>query len=102
MTDPAALERDLLEGLLALADRAALEVRVVSASVRRAGEGPRESAACRVNDRIWVVLSPDDPASHQAAVLAGALARHRADFLEAHYVPPAIREFIESVDPGKR
>ncbi len=51
--------------------------------------------------RIRVVLSPDDPVDHQSRVLAEALARHRADFLDGRYLTPALRDFIERVDPAK-
>jgi hypothetical protein len=73
----------LLEALLELADRADLEVRTT------------ESAACRVGERIWVVLAPGDPTYHQASVLAAALGRFRADFLEDTFVPPGVREFLD-------
>ena len=92
--------RDLLEILLELADAAELEVRVLSAAASAADFSPSESAACRVGDRIWVVLSPDDPVAHQAEVLAGALSRFRSAFLEARFVAPAVRDFIERVDPS--
>ena len=87
--------RDLLEALLELASRAELEVRVLSKSAAGADLGPRESASCRVGSRIWVVLAPDDPPAHQASVLAGALGRHRSDFLDQTYVAPAVREAID-------
>jgi hypothetical protein len=40
-------------------------------------------------------LAPDDPALHQAEVLAGALGRYRADFIEKNFIPPGVREFVE-------
>ncbi len=91
--EPAAL----LEALLELADRTQFEVRVLSAASARAELAPTGSAACRVGDRIWVVLAPDDPALHQARVLAVALGRYRADFLEESFVAPGVREFVEQV-----
>ncbi len=94
--------RDLLEILLELADGAGLEVRVLSNSASSADYSPTESAACRVGTRIWVVLSPDDPVLHQAEVLAGALSRFRRDFLEARFIAPAARDFIDRVDPSER
>jgi hypothetical protein len=92
--------RDLLEALLELADSAELEVRVLSAAASGADLSLAESAACRVGDRIWVVLSPDDPVAHQAEVLAGALSHFRSEFLEGRFVVPAVRDFIERVDPS--
>ena len=94
--------RDLLESLLSLASQAELEVRVISSRAASADLAPVESAACRVGSRIWVVLNPDDPADHQAEVLAGALSRFRAEFLEGRFLSPAIRDFIDRVDPPGR
>lgn len=91
--DPSAL----LEALLELADRARLEVRVLSVAALRPEFSPTESAACRVGDRIWVVLAPDDPTPHQAAVLARALVRFRPDFLEESFLAPGVRAFVEQI-----
>jgi len=87
--------RDLLEGLLELAGAAELEVRVLTKQAGATDNGLQESAACRVGTRIWVVLSPDDPAEHQAEVLASALARYRSEFLEDRFLAPALREFVD-------
>jgi len=99
MTEDGMAPRDLLEGLLELAIRAELEVRVLS----QAGSGdefrPTESAACRVGKRVWVVLAPDDPPAFQAEVLAGAIGHYRRDFLELTYVAPALREIIDRMTP---
>lgn len=92
--------RDLLEALLELAAAAELEVRILSRAASGADLALSESAACRVGSRIWVVLSPGDPVDHQAEILAGALARYRSEFLESRFIAPAIREFIERVDPS--
>jgi hypothetical protein len=86
----------LLEALLELADRAELEVRVISTAGSGAEFRPTESAACRVGSRIWVVLMPDDPPAHQARVLAEALGRFRAGFLEETFIAPGVRNFIEN------
>lgn len=90
--------RDLLEGLLELAAEAELEVRILSNTAAAAENAPTESAACRVGARIWVVLAPSDPPLHQAEVLAGALSKYRAAFLEDRFLSPALREFVERVD----
>ena len=93
--------RELLTALLELAARADLEVRVLSASGSRSGAEaefrPRESSSCRLGDRVWVVLAPDDPPMHQARVLAGALAHFRSGFLEEVFMAPGVRSFIESL-----
>jgi len=97
MTEIAIEPAALLEVLPALADRARLEIRVLPVAITRPEFAPTESAACRVGDRIWVVLAPDDPALHQAEVLAGALLRFRSDFLEDTYLAPGVREFVEQL-----
>ncbi len=88
-------ETRLLEALLELADRSELEVRVLSPSSTAADYAPTSSATCRVGERIWVVLAPDDPALHQAEVLAGSLCRYRSEFLEEQFIAPGVREFLD-------
>jgi hypothetical protein len=90
-------ETRLLEALLELADRGELEVRVLSPSSTALDYAPTSSASCRVGDRIWVVLAPDDPVFHQAEVLARSLCRYRSEFLEASFIAPGVREFLERV-----
>lgn len=100
MTEVAMEPSVLLEGLLELADRAQLEVRVLPRSDSHGDFRPSESAACRVGERIWVVLAPNDPSSHQAHVLGEALRRFRAKFLEDTFVTPGVREFLEQLPSG--
>ena len=79
----------LLAALLDLAREGGLEVRGARAS---AGEPAPESAVCRVNDRVWVVLSEGDSVEIQIDVLADALRTHAAHLIEARYLAPAVRE----------
>ena len=88
--------RDLLEALLGLAERADLEVRILSAAASQREFRPQESAACRVGERVWVVLAPDDPPLHQATVLAQALVRYRTEVVEESFLAPGVRDFVES------
>lgn len=87
---------DRVDALLALAERAGLELRMLSARAAAEEGAPRESVCGRLGERVWVLIVPDDPPAHQAAVLAQALGRHRAEFLETCFIPPALRAFIES------
>lgn len=87
----------LLEALLELANRAQLEVRVLSTSSSAPEFSPTGSAACRVGQRVWVVLAPDDPPLYQAEILAGALARYCPVFVEESFVAPGVRDFIERI-----
>lgn len=96
MTEPGMRDTDRVDALLALAERAGLELRVLSGRAAVEEGAPRESACGRLGERVWVLIVPDDPPAHQAAVLAQALGRHRAAFLETCFVPPALRAFIEA------
>jgi hypothetical protein len=87
----------LLEALLELAARAELEVRLLPGSASSGDFQPAESAACRAGDRIWVILAPNDPAAHHARVLAEALGRFRAPFLDDTFIAPGVREFIDQI-----
>ena len=102
MSESGMEERAQLEALLALADEAALEVRILSSAAAAREHAPIGSAACRVAARVWVVLAPDDPLDHQIEVLAGALARYRAEFLDGRFMAPALRERVERVDRRER
>ena len=75
-----------------------ITVRVIDRS--RDGERETPSGACRVNGEVWVMLSPAESIEERADVLAAALATHAADFLEARYLPPAIRARIEAAREG--
>jgi len=102
MADGGMPAKERLEALLELAHDAELEVRILSASAAAAENAPTQSAAARVGTRIWVVLAPNDPPKHQARILADALAQHRSEFLDGRFVPPALRDFIDRVDPQER
>jgi hypothetical protein len=98
MSETAMDPHTLLEALVDLAGHTQLEVRMLSAASAAVDYSPTGSTAGRVGDRVWVVLAPDDPPLHQAGVLAGALARYRADYLENNYVAPGVRDFIEGIE----
>jgi hypothetical protein len=86
----------LLEALLQLAVDAGLEVRLVGPSA--SGEGELKvlggSAVCKVRGEIWVVLATNDPISEQIALLSDTLKSHAGDYIEGHYLPPALRECL--------
>lgn len=99
--EPGMSPADLIEALLELTSRAGIEVRILPRSGGRASEDelrPRESAACRVGERVWVMLAPEDPPLRQAEVLAATLVRHRAAFLQESFLLPAVRAFVDRVE----
>jgi len=82
---------ELMDSLLALADGAELEVRVVGGASRGDTDAGLTSAVCKVRGSVWVVISLQDPVDVQIEVLARALETHAGDYLESHYLPPAVR-----------
>ncbi len=85
---------ETLEALLELARDAGLEIRSIGLRAQPAGEPPPTSAVCRVRNAVWVVLCASDPIERHIAVLAEGLRNHRADWLEEHWLPPALRDLL--------
>ena len=86
---------DLLEALAGIAAEAGLSVRRVTGSPGD-GEPPMASGVCRVRGELWVLLSEADPFEHRIEVLAQALRSHASRLLEERYLPPAVRERLQS------
>lgn len=82
---------ELLDQLTDLARAAGLEVREIR-GVAGEGDLPAGSGTCRVKGRIWVLLVASDSLDERIDVLGRALATHAREFLEARYLPPAVRE----------
>ena len=85
---------EVMEALLELAGEAGLEVRTAGASALADSEGAPTSGVCRVQDRVFVVLSRSDPVDAQIAVLGQALREHAATFIEGRFLPPAVRDRV--------
>jgi hypothetical protein len=79
-----------------LAEQAGLKVRVVGGLADPELGAPQTSAVCRVKGRVWVVLAAQDPVAGQLEVLSEALRTHAADYIEAHFLPPAVRQQLGS------
>jgi len=96
---------EVLNQLMDLATEAGLEVRLAGAVGGAGGSGPDgepplESGVCRLRDRVWVVLSRQETPARLIPVLAGALKSYHLEWLDARYLPPAVREAIERA-PGR-
>jgi hypothetical protein len=90
---------ELMQALLDLCGEAGLDVRLVGgASGPPEGEAPPGSAVCRVQGKLWIVLSRGDPVELQLRVLATALREHAGELLESRYLPPALRELLGGGD----
>ena len=81
----------LLEQLVELAGAAGLEVRRISGQAGGEGEPSATSGICVVRGALWIVLSAADSPEERIAVLSEALQTHAGEFLETHYLPPAVR-----------
>ncbi len=80
----------LLQDLIDLADEAGLRVRPLGRT-EVDPTLPATSGVCRLRGEIWIVLAGSDSVEERIEVLSGALAEHAADFLEARWLPPALR-----------
>ncbi len=93
----------MLASLVAWARAAGVDVREARGGPAADGEpGPR-SAACRVRGRHWVVLIRGDPEEERISAVADALDAAAPGWLDAHWLPPAVRERLEarSRPPGR-
>jgi hypothetical protein len=84
---------DLLDRLLVLARAAGVEVRETKAA-GEAESGPH-SASCRLRGRLWVILVAGDPLEERICAVADALDQADPEWLETHYLPPALRSRLE-------
>ena len=87
--DPA----EVLAFLVELSREAGLQVRSAGASP---AEPPLRSGVCRLRDGIFVILAAGDPVEDRIAALTQALREHRPAALEGRYLPPAVRERLET------
>jgi hypothetical protein len=78
-----------------LARAAGVEIRDVRARATPEGDPPARSGACRLGDRVWVVLVAGDSVEDRIAALADALDRAEPGWRDAHWLPPAVRERLE-------
>ena len=85
---------EVLAELLELARAAGLRVQVVRGAGAD-GEGPVSSGVCIVAGEPRAVLVRSDSVADRIEVLAGALRSHAGAWLDAHYVAPAIRAWLE-------
>jgi hypothetical protein len=85
---------EVLAELLALAQAAGLRVQAVRGAAAD-GEGPVSSGVCVVAGEPRAILVNSDPVADRIEVLAGALRTHAGAWLDSHYVPPALRTWLE-------
>jgi hypothetical protein len=91
-------EDDPLQRLLGFARQAGIQVREAKGE-GDAESGPR-SACCRLRGRVWVILVAGDPLEERIRAVAEALDQVEPRWLETHYLPPALRNFLEGRPRG--
>ena len=84
----------LLTELIDLAAVAGLHVRSIRPGSRADTEPPATSGVCVLRGETWVMLSATDPLEAQIDVIAAALRENCGEFLEQHYLSPAVRSRI--------
>jgi hypothetical protein len=86
-------EAEILRQLVALAEEAGVAVRQI-----RSGEGetPARSGLCRVRGRPLLLLATADPLAARIEAVASALRAEGGALLEQRFLPPALRERLES------
>ncbi len=84
--------RVLLDALIESAREAGFSLHRLAASDH---EAPTHSGVGRLRDRTIVLLVESDTIEDRIDVVAGALAALGADWLDARFLPPAVRRRIE-------
>ena len=85
----------LLDFLVELAQEAGVQVRVIP---RYAAEGdpPPRSGICRIRGVPWLLLASGEPLEDRIEAAATAVRVHAREALEERYLPPAVRERLDS------
>ena len=89
----------MLARLLELAVQVGLKVRT-DPGVNSDGERPPSSGLVKLRGEWWLVLVASDPLEERIDLAVRALRTHAAEFLESHYLPPALRARLEPDDPA--
>ena len=89
-------QAEVLQRLMELAEAAGLRVRPIRGTSGAEGEPAAASGLCRVRGELWIVLSNNDSLEERVAVVAGALRSEASEWLQSHYLPPALRARLYS------
>ena len=89
--------RAVLDFLVGLAEEVGITVRVVPRSVAEEGAPVAHSGPCRIRGEPWLMLLASDSLEDQIGASVAAL-RQQGDVLEERYLPPAVRDKVDSLD----
>jgi nucleotide-binding universal stress UspA family protein len=85
----------LLDFLVELAQEAGIRVRVIPRSAEELHPAPR-SGVCRIRGSPWLLLASGEPLEDRIEAAAMAVRTHAPEALEGRYLPPAVRERLDS------
>ena len=84
----------LLDALVELAEELGITVRVLTGAARD-GEA-LQSGPCRVRGEPWLMLAAHEPLEARQAAAIAALREFASEALADRYLPPALRNVLES------
>jgi hypothetical protein len=85
----------LLDFLVELAQEAGIQVRVIPSTAAEGDPAPR-SGLCRIRGAPWLLLAPGEPLEDRIEAAVAAVRAHALEALEGRYLPPAVRERLDS------
>jgi len=85
----------LLEFLVELAREAGVQVRAIPRSAAEVDPAPR-SGICRIRGSPWLLLASGEPLEDRIEAAAAAVRTHAPGALEGRYLPPAVRDRLNS------
>jgi hypothetical protein len=85
----------LLDFLVELAQEAGIQVRVIPRSAAEVDPAPR-SGTCRIRGSPWLLLASGEPLEDRIEAAAMAVRAHALEALEGRFLPPAVRERLDS------
>ena len=91
----------LLDFLVELAQDAGIQVRVIPRSAAEGDPAPR-SGICRIRGCPWLLLASGEPLEDRIEAAVMAVRAHAPEALEGRYLPPAIRERLNSPRGSQR
>jgi hypothetical protein len=89
----------LLDFLVELAQEAGVKVRVIPHSAGEIDPAPR-SGSCRIRGDPWLLLASHESLEDRIEAALAAVRAHALEALEGRYLPPAVRERLDS--PGEK
>jgi hypothetical protein len=87
--------QSLLDFLVELAQSAGVQVRVIPRYAAEGDPAPR-SGICRIRGDPWLLLASGEPLEDRIEAAATAVRVHAREVLEERYLPPAVRERLDS------